>query len=74
MSGVLLKLIVYAAIIGFIWFGARRIWRDWTAQFRSVDKERHARDLKERERPDVIDLKRDGDGIFRAPHDRDRRP
>ncbi len=45
----------------------RRIWRDWTKQFRTEDKAIHERDLKERERPDVITLKRDKDGTFRPP-------
>ena len=74
MTAILIRLIIYAAIIGFIYFGARKIWRDWTAQFRTVDKQRHERDLSERARPDVIDLKRDGDGIFRAPTEKDRQP
>ena len=74
MTAILIRIIIYAAIIGFIYFGVRKIWRDWTAQFRTVDKHRHERDLNERARPDVIDLKRDGDGIFRAPGDREPRP
>ncbi len=74
MTGILIRVIIYAAIIGFIYFGARKIWRDWTAQFRAVDRKRHDRDLQERARPDVIDLKRDGDGIFRAPGDQDQQP
>ena len=69
MSGILLKIIIYVAIIGFIYFGIRRIVRDFKNQFRRDDKVRHARDLNERQRPDVIDLKRDRDGIFRPPGD-----
>ncbi len=73
MSAIILRLIIYAAIIGFIYFGIRKIWRDWTKAFRADDTARHARDLNERQRPDVIDLKRDNDGVFRPPEDRDRR-
>jgi hypothetical protein len=69
MSAILLRIIIYVAIFGFIYFGIRRIIRDFKNQFRSDDKARRARDLNERQRPDVIDLKRDRDGIFRPPSD-----
>jgi hypothetical protein len=69
MSAILLKLIIYVAIAGFIYYGFRRIVRDFKNTFRNDDKARHARDLNERQRPDVIDLKRDRDGIFRPPGD-----
>jgi hypothetical protein len=69
MSAILLRLIIYVAIAALIYFGVRRIIRDFKNQFRSDDKARRDRDLSERERPDVIDLKRDRDGIFRPPGD-----
>ncbi|GHA30370.1 hypothetical protein GCM10007989_27650 [Devosia pacifica] len=75
MSAVLLRLIVVGVIGLMIFFGARRIWRDWTSQFKSLDEEdkarRRARDLRERQRPDVIDLKRSDDGTYR-PEDRNK--
>ncbi len=77
MSAILLRIIVLAVIFGIIFFGVRRIWRDWTKQFRVEDKEVREkvreRDLAERKRPDVITLKRDKDGTFRPPGD-DRKP
>ena len=69
MSTILLRIIIYVAIAGFIYYGFRRIVRDFKNTFRNDDKARHARDLNERQRPDVIDLKRDRDGIFRPPGD-----
>lgn len=73
MSAILLRLIIYVAIAALIYFGARRIIRDFKNQFRSHDKARRDRDLSERQRPDVIDLKRDRDGIFRPPGDQSPR-
>ena len=70
MTVILLRLLIYVIIIGAVWFGVRKIWRDWKNQFRQFIKQTHERDLKERQRPDVITLKRDGDGVFR-PNDRD---
>lgn len=69
MSAILLRIIIYVAIAGFIYYGFRRIVRDFKNTFRNDDKAKHARDLNERQRPDVIDLKRDRDGIFRPPGD-----
>ena len=69
MSAVLLRIIVMAVIFAIIAFGVRRIWRDWTKQFRVEEKEVRERDLAERQRPDVITLKRDKDGTFRPPGD-----
>lgn len=71
MTGLLLRLAIFAAIGIAIYLGIRRIWRDWNKQFRAEDQARHQRDLAERARPDVITLKRDKDGTFRPP-DRDR--
>ena len=63
----LLRILVIALIIGAVFLGIRRIWRDWQKQFKAVDKAIHKRDLEERQRPDVITLKRDKDGTFRPP-------
>ena len=70
MTGILIKLIIFAVIAGIIYTGIRRIWRDVTKQFRSEEKVIHERDLKERSQPGVITLKRDKDGTFRPPDER----
>jgi hypothetical protein len=70
---VLLRIIVIGLIAGAIYLGIRRIWRDWTSQFRAEEKAIRDRDLKERDAPGVITLKRDKDGTFRPP-DNDNRP
>ena len=70
MTGILIRLIVIAVIVGIIYTGVRRIWRDITKQFRTEEKVIHDRDLKERDQPGVITLKRDKDGTFRPPDDR----
>lgn len=70
MTAILLRVVIYAVIAGALYFGIRKIWRDWKSQFRNLDEEQHKRDLRERERPDVITLKRDGDGVYRR-NDRD---
>ena len=72
MTVAILRIILFAAIGIAIWLGVRRIWRDWTRQFRAEEKEVHQRDLAERKRPDVITLERDKDGTFRPP-DKDER-
>jgi hypothetical protein len=66
---ILIRIVILALIFGAIVFGIRRIWRDWTKQFKAEEAEIHQRDLKERERPDVITLQRDKDGTFRPPGD-----
>jgi hypothetical protein len=73
MTGTLLRILIFAAIILAIIWGVRKIWRDWSGQFKAVDRERRERDLQERQRPDVITLKRDKDGKFRPPEN-DGRP
>ncbi len=69
MTFVILRIVVFVVIGLMILFGVRRIWRDWTGKFKADDEEvkrlRRERDLAERQRPDVIDLKRDDDGTFR---------
>jgi hypothetical protein len=67
VTGVLVRIIVIGLIAGAIYLGIRRIWRDWTGQFRAEEKAIRDRDLKERHAPGVITLKRDKDGTFRPP-------
>ena len=70
MTGLILRILVLAIIFGAIFFGIRRIWRDWQKQFKAEDQAVRQRDLEERKRPDVITLKRDADGTFRPPEDK----
>ena len=67
MTGILIKLVVFVGIGLAIYLGIRRIWRDFTKQFRTEEKQIHERDLRERDAPGVITLKRDKDGTFRPP-------
>ena len=67
MTGAILKFLVVAFIFWLIYAGIRRIWREWTKQFRVEEKQIHERDLRERDAPGVITLKRDKDGTFRPP-------
>lgn len=74
VTGMLLRVLIFVVLAGVIWLGVRRIWRDWQGAFKAEDDEvkrlRRERDLRERQRPDVIDLKRDDDGTYR-PGDKD---
>lgn len=70
MTYAIIRIAIFVLIGLGIFFGVRRIWRDWKGEFKAVDKANHERDLKERSRPDVITLKRDKDGTFRPPDDR----
>lgn len=69
----LLRILLITALALLIFLGVRRIWRDWSGKFNADADEarrlRRQRDLAERQRPDVIDLKRDEDGTYR-PGDR----
>lgn len=69
MTAALLRIIIFAIIGLAIAWGVRKIWRDWSSLFRKEEEDakalRRARDLEERKRPDVIDLKRGDDGTFR---------
>jgi hypothetical protein len=67
MSGIILRFLIIALVVAAISYGLRKIWRDWTQGFRNLDAERHARDLRERQRPDVITLERSKDGVYRPP-------
>ena len=71
MTAILLRALVIVLIAGAIYLGVRRIWRDWTKQFRAEDKALHDRDLKERDAPGVITLERGKDGTFRPPGSKD---
>lgn len=69
MTGMLLRVIIFVIIGLAIYLGVRKIWRDWSGQFKSEDEETkrllRERDLRERAQPGVIDLKRDDDGTYR---------
>ena len=71
MSVIFLRVLIFLVILAAIFLGARRIWRDWKGEFKAVDKARRERDLAERKGPDVIELKRNKDGVFR-PGDGDQ--
>lgn len=74
MTGMLLRVVIFVIIGLAIYLGLRKIWRDWTGQFKAEDEEvrrlHRERDLRERTKPGIIDLKRDEDGTFR-PGDKD---
>lgn len=65
MSALLLRLLIYAIIGGAIYLGIRRIINDWKNQFKADDAATRERDIREGKRPDVVELKRDKDGVFR---------
>jgi hypothetical protein len=67
VSAIVLRVLIYVIIAGAIFFAVRKIWRDWKGAFKVEDAAKRARDLRERQRPDVITLKRDKDGTFRPP-------
>lgn len=65
----LLRILLFTFLAVVIYLGIRRIWKDWSGKFDAdaieAKRLRRERDLAERQRPDVIDLKRDDDGTFR---------
>jgi hypothetical protein len=70
MTALILRLVLFVVIGVAIFWGARRIWREWTGAFRAEDKARLDRDRAERDRmkrsdAGMITLKRDKDGKFR---------
>ena len=73
MTAILLRIVIFVLIAGAVFFGVRRIWRDWKGQFRAEDKAKLDRDRAERDRmrrsDDMITLKRDKDGKFRPPEE-----
>ena len=72
MTAILLRIIIYVAIAAFVYFGARKIWRDLTGPFRGTMQPPPVRpDARARqEQPQVIDLTRDDDGVYRPPGER----
>ena len=70
MSAIILRIIIYAAIAWFVYAGARRIWRDIAKPFRPEAPPRPTPSFKQQKGPEVIDLKRDADGVYRPPEDR----
>lgn len=74
MTAILLRLVIYAAIAAFVYFGVRRLWRDITGPFRATPTApRPAPKVDERRTPDVIELKRGADGVYRPPGEREER-
>lgn len=69
MTAILLRILIFVLIAGAVFFGVRRIWRDWKGQFRAEDKAKLERDRQDRARSDVVTLKRDKDGKFRPPEE-----
>ncbi|NMA96828.1 MAG: hypothetical protein GX970_01750 [Phyllobacteriaceae bacterium] len=75
----LLRILIFVVLGLMIYFGIRRIWKDWSNKLNQDAEEarqlRRQRDLAERQRPDVIDLKRSEDGTYRptAKDDSDKR-
>ena len=69
MTAILLRIVIFVLIAGAVFFGVRRIWRDWKGQFQAEDKAKLERDRQDRARPDVVTLKRDKDGKFRPPEE-----
>ncbi len=69
MTALIFRILIFVAVGLAIAWGVRKIWRDWKGEFTAIDKARHERDLRERQRPDVVTLKRDKDGKFRPPEE-----
>ena len=69
MTAILLRIVIFLIVIGAVYFGVRRIWRDWKGMFKAQDKAVLDRDRRDRARPDVVTLKRDKDGTFRPPEE-----
>lgn len=70
MTAMILRALLFLVIAGAIYWGVRRIWKDWRSNFRDLDQRVRQRDLAERARPDVITLERGKDGKFRPPDER----
>ena len=68
MTAILLRIVIYVAIAAFVWFGVRRLWRDFTAPFRGGQAAPGpAPKVDQRKSPDVIELERGADGVYRPP-------
>jgi hypothetical protein len=63
----LIKAAIFVAVCVAGYLGVRRISRDWLSEVLAVDTILLQRDLRERQRPDVITLERDKDGTYRPP-------
>ncbi|MBJ3784932.1 hypothetical protein [Devosia sediminis] len=65
----LLRILLFVGLAIFVYFGVRRIWKDWSNKFNHDAEEAkrlaRERDKLERQRTDVIDLKRGDDGTYR---------
>lgn len=65
----LLRVLLFVGLALLIYFGVRRIWKDWSNKFNQDAEEAkrlaRERDKLERQRPDVIELKRGDDGTYR---------
>jgi hypothetical protein len=70
----LLRILLFVALALFVYFGIRRIWKDWSNKFNRDAEEAkrlaRERDRVERQQPGVIDLKRGDDGTYR-PNSKD---
>jgi hypothetical protein len=76
MTAILLRIIIYVAIAAFVYFGAKRLWRDFTAPFRSNEPAAPpprgpSAKVDQKKSPDVIELERGADGVYRPPGKRD---
>ena len=60
-----MRVLIFIILFVLIYFGVRRIIRDWRERYQQLDKQKRERDLKERKRDDVVDLTPDKDGVFR---------
>lgn len=72
------RILIYLVLAGLLYWGLRSIWKDWRKKFAADDAEdegrrraRLARNRAEAKGPDVIELKRGEDGVFR-PGNADR--
>ncbi len=66
-----MRILLYLVIFAIIYFGIKKIVTDWRNRFREIDKKTRERDIKERKRNDIVNLKKDKDGVFR-PDDKDK--
>ena len=52
MTAIIIRLVIYAVVGLAIYFGIRKIWRDWTGKFKADDQEAH-RLRRERDLPNA---------------------
>lgn len=73
----LLRILLFVALALFVYFGIRRIWKDWSTKFNKDAEEAkrlaRERDKIESQQPGVIDLKRGDDGTYRPRDGKDDR-